>query len=130
MHEACPIHAPKPIVTKDPLKITCYVDADHAHNTLTRRSVTRILLLVNNTPLVWISRRQTTVKTSTFGSKIIAARTAIDLIIEIRYKLRCLGLQIERSSTLVGDNQSVILNTTSPASKVKKKHLSCQIMQV
>ena len=35
------------------------------------------------------------------------------MIIEIRYKLRCLGLQIEQSSTLVGDNQSVILNTTS-----------------
>ena len=48
----------------------------------------------------------------------------------MRYKLHCLGLQIEQSSTLVGDNQSVILNTTSPASKVKKKHLSCQIMQV
>ena len=129
-HEACPIHAPRPFFAKDPLKVTCYVDADHACNTLTKRSVTGILLLINNTPLVWISRWQTTVKTSTFGSKIIAARTAIDLIIEIRYKLRCLGLQIERSSTLVGDNQSVILNTTSPASKVKKKHLLCQIMRV
>ena len=52
------------------------------------------------------------------------------MIIEIHYKLRCLGLQIERSSTLVGNNQSVILNTTLPALKVKKKHLLCQIMQV
>ena len=102
----------------------------HTRNTLTRQSVTGILLLINNTPLVWISRKQTTVETSTFGSEIIAARTAIDLIIEICYKLRCLGLQIERSSTLVGDNQSVILNTMSPASKVKKKHLLCQIMRV
>ena len=35
-HEARPIHAPRPFITKDPLKVTCYVDADHARNTLTR----------------------------------------------------------------------------------------------
>ena len=109
-------------------QITCYVDADHARNTVTRRSVTGILLLINNTPLTWISRRQRTVETSTFGSEVIAARTAIDLIVEMRYKLRCIGLPLERSSTLIGDNKSVILNTTSPASKIKKKHLSCQLM--
>ena len=111
-------------------QITCYVDADHARNTVTQRSVTGILLLLNNTPLVWISRRQRTVETSTFGSEVIAARTAIDLIVEMRYKLRCIGLPLERSSTLIGDNKSVILNTTSPASKIKKKHLSCQLMRV
>ena len=111
-------------------QITCYVDADHARNTVTRRSVTGILLLINNTPLTWISRRQRTVETSTFGSEVIAARTAIDLIVEMRYKLRCIGLPLERSSTLIGDNKSVILNTTSPASKIKKKHLSCQLMRV
>ena len=38
-------------------QITYYVDADHAHNTVTRRSVTSIILLINNTPVVWISRR-------------------------------------------------------------------------
>ena len=32
-------------------KLTCYVDADHARDKLTRRSVTGIVLLVNNTPL-------------------------------------------------------------------------------
>ena len=31
--------------------ITCYVDADHARDTVTRRSVTGIVLLVNNTPM-------------------------------------------------------------------------------
>ena len=54
-------------------QITCYVDADHARNTVTRCSVTGILLLINNTPVTWISRRQCTVETSTFGSEVIAA---------------------------------------------------------
>lgn len=126
--EELPRRCPKP--TGDKLHITCYVDADHARNRVTRRSVTGIMLLINNTPLVWISRRQRTVETSTFGSEVIAARTAIDLIVEMRYKLRSISLRVQPQSTLIGDNLSVIMNTTSPASKIRKKHLSCQIMRV
>ena len=114
----------------NPIKITEYVDADHARNAVTRRSVTGILLLINNTPLVWVSKRQRTVETSTFGSEMIAARMAIDLIIEMRYKLRCLGIPVEKRSELLGDNLSVVVNTTLPSSQIKKKHLSCQIMRV
>lgn len=68
-------------------QITCYVNADHARNTVTWRSVTGILLLINNTPVTWISRRQRTVETSTFRSEVIAAQTTINLIVEMRYKL-------------------------------------------
>jgi len=32
-------------------RITVYVDADHAHDVVTRRSITGILVLVNNTPV-------------------------------------------------------------------------------
>ena len=32
-------------------RITMYKDTDHAHNLLTRRSVTGILLFINNTPV-------------------------------------------------------------------------------
>jgi hypothetical protein len=126
--EDLPTKSPDPYGA--PVKLTVYVDADHARNNVTRRSVTGILLLINNTPLVWISKRQRTVETSTFGSEMIAARMAIDLIIEMRYKLRCLGIRVEKRSELLGDNLSVVVNTTLPSSKIKKKHLSCQIMRV
>jgi hypothetical protein len=111
-------------------KLTVYVDADHARNNVTRRSVTGILPLINNTPLVWISKQQRTVETSIFGTEMIAARMAIDLIIEMRYKLRCLGIPVEKRSELLGDNLSVVVNTTLLLSKIKKMHLSCQIMRV
>jgi hypothetical protein len=76
--EDIPTKTPYPF--GDPVKLTVvYIDADHTRNNITRRSVTGILLLINNTPLVWISRRQRTVETSTFGSEMIAARMAIDL---------------------------------------------------
>lgn len=110
--------------------LTAFVDADHARNKVTRRSVIGILLLVNNTPITWMSKRQRTVETSTFGSEMIAARIAVDLIIEMRYKLRCLGISVEQCSELLGDNLSVVVNTTLPSSKIKKKHLSCSIMRI
>ena len=111
-------------------RITVYVDADHARDKVTRRSVTGIILLLNNTPLVWISRRQKTVESSTYGSELVAARVAIDLIIEMRYKLRMLGVKLEKETMLVGDNMSVILNTTIPSSSLKKKHLACSYHRV
>jgi len=73
----------------------------------------------------WLCRKQCTVETSTYGSELIASRTAIDMIIEVRYKLRMLGVPIRGASLLLGDNMSVVLNTTIPSSPIKKKHLSC-----
>ncbi len=110
--------------------LTCYVDADHARDKLTRRSVTGIVLLLNNTPIVWLSKRQKTVETSTYGSELIASRIAVDLILSMRYKLRMLGLTLEHSSMMVGDNMSVVLNTTIPSSSLKKKHLACNYHRV
>ncbi len=104
------------------VRITTYVDADHAHDTVTRRSVTGILLFLNNTPIRWVSKRQRTVETSTYGSELVAARIAVELIMEIRYMLRMLGVPIDGPSLLLGDNMSVILNTTLPSSKLTKKH--------
>ena len=53
--------------------LTCYVDADHAQDKLTRKLVTGIVLLVNNTPLTWVCKRQKTVETSTYSSELVAA---------------------------------------------------------
>jgi hypothetical protein len=33
------------------VRMTVYVDADHVHDLLTRRSITGILVILNNTPL-------------------------------------------------------------------------------
>ena len=110
--------------------LTCYVDADHARDKVTTRSVTGIILLLNNTPIVWISQRQKTTESSTYGSELVAARTAVHLLIEMRYKLRMLGTKLEEQSVLVGDNMSVVTNTTLPSSALKKKHQLCNYNQV
>jgi hypothetical protein len=64
--------------------MTVHVDADHAHDLVTRRSITGILIILNNTPVRWISKRQKTVETSTYGSELVASRIAKELILEVR----------------------------------------------
>ena len=59
--------------------VNVFVDADHAGNKITRRSHTGIILFCNMTPIVWYSKRQNTVETSTFGSEFIALRIATEL---------------------------------------------------
>ena len=39
------------------IRITCYVDSNHAHDLVNHRSTTGTLLFVNNTPIRWISKR-------------------------------------------------------------------------
>ena len=105
-----------------PVRLTVYVDADHAHDLVTRRSVTGIVAMVNNTPIRWISKRQKTVESSTYGSELVAARIATELILELRYMLRMIGVPIDGPAKLLGDNMSVVINTTVPSSVLKKKH--------
>jgi hypothetical protein len=50
------------------VRITVYVDVDHAHDLVTRISITGILIMQNNTPIRLIFKRQKTVETSTYGS--------------------------------------------------------------
>jgi hypothetical protein len=45
------------------VRMTVYVDADHAHDLVTRRSIPGILVMLNNTPIRWISKCQKTVET-------------------------------------------------------------------
>ena len=92
------------------------------HDQVTRRSVTGILLFVNNTPIKWYSKRQNTLETSTYGAELVALRIAIELIIEYRYKLRMMGIPIEGASQVLCDNKSVVLSTSLPSSTLKKKH--------
>jgi hypothetical protein len=118
--EAIPPNAPEPRGSS--ILISCFVDADHAGNRVTRRSHTGILIFCNRAPIVWFSKRQNTVETSSFGSEFIAARIAVELIEALRYKLRMFGIPIDGPANLYCDNGGVVANSTKPESTLKKKH--------
>ena len=102
--------------------MTVYVDADHAHDIVTRRSITGILVMLNNIPVRWVSKCQKTVETSTYGSELVASRIATELILEVRYMLQSLGVALDGPALMLGDSMLVVLNTSVPSSVLKKKH--------
>ena len=102
----------------------CFIDSDHTGDKVTRRSQTGLLLFVNCAPVVWYSKRQNTVETSTFGSDFIAMKTTVEQIEALRYKLRMFSIPIEGSTNIFCDNEAVFKNMTMPDSKLKKKHTS------
>ena len=55
--------------------MTAFVDASHAANRVTRRSHTGYIIFINRAPILWFSKRQSTVETSTFTSEFIAMKT-------------------------------------------------------
>jgi len=106
------------------VQVNCFVDADHAGNRITRRSHTGILIFINHSPIVWYSKSQTTVESSTFGAEFAATRIAVDLVESLHYKLRMFGVPLEGPTNMFVDKSSVVLNATVPSSTLKKKHNS------
>ncbi|HSN67533.1 MAG TPA: reverse transcriptase domain-containing protein [Fusibacter sp.] len=107
-----------------PVKITCFVDADHAGDLVSRRSHTGIIIFVNNAPMVWFSKKQTTVEVSTFGSEFVAMRIAVEKCEALRYKLHMFGIDIAGKIDILCDNMSVVRNASIPESVLSKKHTS------
>ena len=104
------------------VRMTVYVDVDHAHDLVTKRSITGILVNLNNNPVQWASKRQDTVETSTYGSVLVASRAVAELILDVRYMVWSLGVTLDGPVIIFGDDVSVVLNTSVPSSVLKKKH--------
>ena len=49
------------------IKISVFVDADHAGEITTRQSQARILIYINMAPIIWLFQRQITCEASAFG---------------------------------------------------------------
>ena len=113
-----------PVALGGSIQLTCFCDANHAGNIITRRSQTGIIIFANMTPLTWISKKQNTVESSTFGSEFVALKHATEIIKGLRYKLRMLGVPLDGPTRICCDSQSVVINSSFPESALKKKHCS------
>ena len=118
--EQFPHDIPKPLGKH--VQTTHYVDANLHHDLATGKAVTAVLHFLNQTPIDAYTKRQSTVETATYGSEFVAARTAVDQIIDIRTTLRYLGVPIRDMSYMFGDNRSVVTSSTIPNSTISKRH--------
>ena len=72
-----------------------------------------------------MSKKQTSIETSTFGSDFIAMKVFCEYVKGLRYKLIMMGIPCDFPDFIYGDNKSVLSNSTHPFSVLKKK--SCSI---
>ena len=103
---------------------TVFVDADHASNVVTRRSHSGVMLFAQNALIRSYSKRQNTVESSTFSSELVAMRIARDFTVELRLKLKSIGVPLIGPTNMYCDNQGVVKNTSVPESTLSKKHNS------
>ena len=59
---------------------------------------------------------------ATNGSEFVAAKTATEQIMDMRYTLRYLGVPIKSKSYTIGDNWSVVTSATLPHSTLSKRY--------
>jgi hypothetical protein len=104
------------------VKISYFVDANHAGNMVTRCSHSGILIYVQNAPIILLSKRQNTVESASFGSEFIALRIAKDLVVALRYKLCMFGVELKGPADVFCNNQAVVKNASLPESVLAKKH--------
>ena len=100
------------------------VDADHATDSVTQRSRTGFVVYLNCALIYWLSKKQASIESSSFGSEFCAMKTCCEYLRGLRYKLRMMGIPIHGPVYISGDNQSVLANTTIPESTLKKKSQS------
>ena len=134
-----PPNAPEP--QGRPVQINAFVNASHARNKLVHRSQTGILIYLNKSPIIWYSKTQKTIETSTFGSEFVALQIATEMIKAMKYKLRMMGIPIEGAANVLVDNDTVMKNSTIPSSTLRGKHnslcyhcvreaVACQILRI
>jgi hypothetical protein len=71
-----------------------------------------------------------TVETSIFGSEFIALKASTEHIEGLRCKLRMMDIPINGPTSILCDNNSVVVSSTMPESRLKKKHNSITFHKV
>jgi hypothetical protein len=100
-----------PPLGKD-INLRMMVDSDHAGDKSTRRSRTGFLIFCNLAPIIWISKKQSTIETSVFGAEFVAMKHGVETLRGLRYKVRMMGIPLTGPSYIYGDNKSQVTNSS------------------
>ena len=60
--------------------------------------------MINNAPLYWFLKKQSSLETSSFGSEFIAIKQCCEYLKGLRYKLRMMGIRVNNPCFIYGDN--------------------------
>jgi transposase InsO family protein len=107
-------------------RLVAYSDADFASCEETRRSVSGVVLMLNGGPVMWCSRKQTSVSTSTLESEYIASGVAAREVVWMRRLLDDIGARQAGPTRLWCDNQGAIALVDNFEIKRRSKHIDVQ----
>ncbi|KAE8905659.1 hypothetical protein PF005_g6121 [Phytophthora fragariae] len=93
--------------------IHAYADANWSGDKQTRRSTSGVLLLLGDGPVVYKSKRQSTVALSSAEAEYMALSLAAQEVLWLRYLLVEMGFKAEGPTTLQLDNKSAIAMATN-----------------
>ena len=54
-----------------------------------------MIIYMNNAPILWCSKRKNIVEASLFGIDFLALHIAVEMVENLRYKLRCFGVDVD-----------------------------------
>lgn len=109
--------------SKIPHQLSVYVDADYAGDLDDRHSRSGVVVFMNSGPVLWLSRKQKCVATSTTESEYIAAATGSKETKWLRRLVRNLGLLPPGPSPLLCDNQAAVRLVKNPEYHKRTKHI-------
>ena len=79
------------------------------------------IIFLNNAQIYWMFKKQNTCKRSTFGSELVAMKTAMEYISGLRYNLRMTGITLSEPVYVYGDNMSIIHSPPPPRTNVQEE---------
>jgi hypothetical protein len=104
-------------------QLTGYSDADFASCLDTRKSLSGVVLMLNNGPVIWSSRKQGIVATSTTEAEYVAAHDATKDIVWLRQLLEDIGFKQNHPTTLLCDNAAAEKLIQNPTFHKRSKHI-------
>ena len=121
---------PSTSMSGNSVELVGYSDSDYGSNflplvpdqSITRRSVTGFIFLINGTPVAWQSRKQQTVSRSTDEAEYQAMATAASMGLWLRKLLAEIEAPAKKLQ-MFADNQAAIEHVHSPGSIRKSKHV-------
>ena len=125
-HAAEPMPHHQPRLRGRSVTTTALVDTSHAANRKTRKLHTGYLLFLNPAPIIWYSKRQKTVETSSFSSEFIALKACTEAIASLQFKLQMfeIPMVVGHATNVICENESVVNNSSKVKSVINKKHNS------
>ena len=100
------------------------MDASHTDKNVTRRGHTGFIVFLNREPIIWHSKIQNTVKSRNFSSEFIEAKSCVEHITSLHFKLRMLRISVVDSTKILCDNESVVNNFSIFPSTLNENHIS------